>query len=90
MNALSYRPFVAKITIKELHRVTGDCVRRAGASTSPMVVTDRGKAVAVLANPSLLRPRRRERTLLPEFEALMNRAPGGDVIEDLNAIRGDR
>jgi prevent-host-death family protein len=39
------------ITIKELHRATGEAVRRAGASRVPVVVTDRGEPVAVLANP---------------------------------------
>jgi prevent-host-death family protein len=78
------------ITIKELHATTGECVRRAGASRSPVVVTDHGKPIAVLANPTLLKPRRRKRTLLPEFKALMAKAPVGDTLDDLNAIRGDR
>jgi prevent-host-death family protein len=79
-----------RITIKELHQTTGECVRRAGASRSPVVVTDRGKPVAVLANPSLLKPRRRKRVLLPEFKALMAKPPIGDTLDDLNAVRGDR
>jgi hypothetical protein len=78
------------ITIKELHATTGDHVRRAGSARSPVIITDRGEQVAVLANPSLLKPRRRKRVLLPEFAALMARKPGSDVLDDLNAVRGDR
>jgi len=78
------------ITIKQLHATTGEHVRRIGAGRSPVLVTDRGQPVAVLSNPSLLTPRRRKRTLLPEYEALMSRKPGNDVLDDLDAIRGDR
>jgi antitoxin (DNA-binding transcriptional repressor) of toxin-antitoxin stability system len=78
------------ITIKELHATTGDHVRRIGASRSPVIVTDRGQPVAVLANPSLLKLRRRQRILLPEFAALMSRPPGNDLTDDLAAVRGDR
>jgi antitoxin (DNA-binding transcriptional repressor) of toxin-antitoxin stability system len=77
------------ITIKELHATTGEHVRRIGASRSPVIVTDRGQPVAVLANPSLLKPRRRHRTLLPEFAALMAQTPGNDLLDDLNAVRGE-
>jgi prevent-host-death family protein len=79
-----------RITIKELHQTTGECVRRAGASRSPVVVTDHGKPVAVLASPSLLKPKRRRRVLLPEYKALMAKAPRGDSMDDLNAVRADR
>lgn len=78
------------VTIKELHATTGELVRKAGAGRTPVMVTDRGEPVAVLANPALLRPRRRTRTLLPEFAALMARPPGADVQADLDAVRGDR
>ena len=78
------------ITIKELHATTGEHVRRAGKSRTPVVITDRGRAVAILANPSMLRPNRRKRTILPGYEALMAMPPGNDVIEDLNAVREDR
>jgi prevent-host-death family protein len=78
------------ITIKELHATTGELVRRIGAAKAPVVVTDRGQPVAVLANPALLRPRRRTRTILPEFAALMARPPGGNLQADLDAVRGDR
>ena len=78
------------ITIKELHQTTGECVRRAGASRSPVVVTDHGKPVAVLANPSILKPKRRKRVLLPEYITLMAQAPVGNTLDDLDAVRGDR
>ena len=78
------------ITISELQATTGEHVRRAGASQSPTVITDKGHAVAVLANPSLLRSRPRSRTLLPEFVALMDQSPGDDVLGDLDAVRGAR
>ncbi len=79
-----------RITIKELHATTGEHVRRAGASRTPVLITDRGQPVAVLANPALLIPRRRTRTLLPEFAALMAQSPGNDLLNDLDAVRGDR
>jgi prevent-host-death family protein len=80
----------ASITIKELHATTGDCVRRAGAGRTPVVVTDRGEAVAVLASPALLKGRRRRRTLLPEYAAMMARNRSNDVLDDLDSVRGDR
>ena len=79
-----------KITIKELHRTTGEHVRRAAASKQPVIVTDHGKPVAVLANPSLLKPKRRKRVLLPEFKALMAQPHVGNTLDDLDAVRGDR
>jgi prevent-host-death family protein len=76
------------ITIKELHPTTGECVRRAGASRSPIVVMDHGKPVAVLTSPSLLKPTRRKRVLLPEFKALTAKAKATNSLDDLNAVRG--
>ncbi len=35
------------------------------------------------------RTRRRTRALLPEFEVLMKRDPGRDVLDDLEAVRGE-
>jgi antitoxin (DNA-binding transcriptional repressor) of toxin-antitoxin stability system len=78
------------ITLTELHATTGEHVRRAGESRIPVVVTDRGQPVAILANPALLRPRRRTRTLLPEFAALMARQPGRNLAADLDAVRDNR
>jgi antitoxin (DNA-binding transcriptional repressor) of toxin-antitoxin stability system len=81
---------MASITIKELHRATGKAVRRAGASRVPTIVTDHGEPVAILAHPSLLKGPRRPRVLLPEYEALMARARGHDLLDDLDAVRGER
>jgi prevent-host-death family protein len=67
---------MSSITIEELHATTGEHVRRAGSSRTPILITDRGEPVAVLANPALLKARRRQRTTLPEYESLMKRAPG--------------
>jgi prevent-host-death family protein len=80
----------SSITIKELHATTGDHVRRAGSARAPVVITDRGQPVAVLANPSLLIPRKRTRTLLPEYEAMMAGPAGNDIQAALDEIRGDR
>ncbi len=39
------------VSIKELHAKMGEIVRRVGASRAPLIVTDRGKSVAILASP---------------------------------------
>jgi prevent-host-death family protein len=79
-----------RISIKQLHQTTGEHVRRAAESSTPIQVTDRGKPVAVLTRPALLLRKRRRRTLLPEYKALLSRASTGDVLDDLTAVRGDR
>ena len=80
------------LTIKELHDDTGSSVRRAGAARRPVAITDRGELVAVLANPSLVRPASRKRVLLPEYEAMMaaSAGKGNDIQAALDEIRGDR
>jgi len=80
----------SRITIKQLHATTGEHVRRAGASRAPIVITDRGEPVAVLANPSLLKPHRRKRSVLLEYEAMMAASPGSDIPAALDEIRGER
>ena len=65
-------------------------VRKAGASRIPTLVTDRGIPIAVLANPTSLKSSRRQRTLLPEYAALLKKGSKGSVLEDLEAVRGDR
>ena len=80
----------AHISIKQLHQTTGEYVRRAATSNTPIEVTDRGKPVAALVNPSLLVMPRRRRTLLAEYRTLLSRKPKGKVLEDLDAVRGDR
>ncbi len=59
----------SSISIKQLHQTTGEHVRRAARSNAPIAITDRGRPVAVLAKPALLRSRRPGRTLLPEYRA---------------------
>jgi len=81
---------MASITIKELHATTGEHVRRAGSSRTPIVITDRGQPVAVLASPGLVKPGRRKRRIVPEHESLMKQSLSNDVLEDLDAVRGDR
>ncbi len=83
-------PSTLVLTIKQLHDDTGPLVRRAGTSRRPIPITDRGEQVAVLANPALLRPQRRNRVLLPEYEAMMAQPPGNDIQGALDEIRGDR
>jgi antitoxin (DNA-binding transcriptional repressor) of toxin-antitoxin stability system len=78
------------ISIKQLHQTTGEHVRLAARSRSPIEVTDRGKPVAVLARPALLAPKRRRRTLLAEYKALLSRKTSGKVLDDLDAVRGER
>ena len=78
------------LTVKQLHDDTGPSVRRAGASRRPVPITDRGELVAVLANPSLVRPVPRRRILLPEYEALMAQAPRADIQAALDEVRGER
>ena len=78
------------LTIKQLHDDTGPLVRRAGASKRPIPVTDRGEEVAVIAHRSLLRPVSRQRTLLPEYEAMMAKPPCDRIEAALDEIRGNR
>lgn len=78
------------ITIKQLHATTGEHVRRIGAMRTPVLVTDRGQPVAVLGSPSLLKPKRRQRTLLPEYVAMMEETPGDTLQTALDEIRGAR
>jgi hypothetical protein len=80
------------ISIRELHEKTGELVRRAGASRTPFEVTDRGEVVAVLASPDALPPRKRpKRVVLPGYRKLILDGPmSDDVLEDLDAVRGDR
>ncbi len=78
------------ISIKQLHQTTGEHVRRAAKASSPIEVTDRGTPIAVLANPDLLLSNRRKRTLLAEYKALLSRKSSGTILDDLNAVRGDR
>jgi prevent-host-death family protein len=80
------------ITIKELHAKTGEKVREAALSNSPVEITDRGKRIALLVSARLVRIKPRRRTLLPEFKAYLAKPiPKTDtILKDLEAMRGDR
>jgi prevent-host-death family protein len=78
------------ISIKELHAKTGELVRRASRSRTPLPVTDRGRLVAALIPVQLLPKKRRNRTLIPEYAALLTKSRSDDVLEDLDATRSDR
>jgi hypothetical protein len=84
------RKVTTRISIKELHAKTGEQVRIAGRSRNPIAVTDRGKLVALLVAPHLYRPNIRQRTILPEYAALLTKEKSNDVLDDLDAVRGDR
>jgi len=80
------------ISIRELHEKTGELVRRAGASHKPLPVTDHGKVVALLVAPAAVPLRKRpKRVILPEYRKLILETPQkGDVLENLDDVRGDR
>jgi prevent-host-death family protein len=79
------------VSIKELHARTGGIVRESGQSPYPVQVTDRGVPVAVLGPPELVgKPARRQRRLLPEYAALLHGECVGSVLDDLDAVRGNR
>jgi antitoxin (DNA-binding transcriptional repressor) of toxin-antitoxin stability system len=80
------------ISIRELHEKTSELVRQAGVSLRPLPVTDRGEGVAVLAAPPAVPLRKRpKRVILAEYRKLILETPQKvDVLEDLDAVRGDR
>ena len=80
------------VSIRELHEKTGELVRRAGVSSAPVPVTDRGEVVAVLVGPDAVPLRKRaKRVLLPEYVKLILKGPlSDDVLVDLDAVRGER
>jgi len=78
---------MGSITINKKDVTMGKHVRRAGESRISMVVSDRGQPVTVLAIPALWPPRRRTRTLWPEFAAMRARKPGRDLAADVDAVR---
>ena len=78
------------ISIKELHAKTGAQVRRVSKSRNPITVTDRGKPIAVLISTEFLSTAPRRRTLLPAYAKLLSKPLSHDVLDDLDAVRGDR
>jgi antitoxin (DNA-binding transcriptional repressor) of toxin-antitoxin stability system len=80
------------VSIRELHSKTGEVVRRAGASSVPVPVTDRGQVVAMLVGPGAVPLKKRaKRVLSAEYVKLILEGPlSNDVLEDLDAVRGER
>ena len=78
------------ISIRELHAKTGEHVRACGSSSTPTPITDRGRVVAMLVSPEPGPARKRVRTLLPEYAKVMHKASASSVLEDLDAVRGER
>ena len=81
------------ITIEEFRATADDYLRRAGASHTPLTITDHGKPIATIVNPASVTPVRRKRVLLPEYEAMIANAkiPSTSTLqEDLDDIRGGR
>jgi prevent-host-death family protein len=70
-----------EVPVRELHARTGHYVRKAAANMR-LIITDRGKAVAELqplAKTELDAKKRRwkDRVLVPEYAAIMNKPIGG-------------
>ncbi len=81
----------ASVSIKELHEKTGELVRQAGHSRTPVPVTDRGKVVAVLAAPESVVRKRSKPVLLPEYlEVITQMSAPNDILEALDEVRGER
>jgi prevent-host-death family protein len=64
-----------RLSIRELHVQTGQWVRKAGRSKTPIVITDRGRPVAVLAPYEPVAKRRP----LPRRADLVLRLPRVDI-----------
>ena len=77
------------ISIKELHEKTGELVREAGEARTPVPVTDRGKIVAVLGSPKLVKAGKWPKRGLPqEYRDFVNTLPRTDVMQYLDEERG--
>ena len=55
-----------------------------------MTITDRSKSIAVLISTDFFQKKLRKRTLLPAYAKFIEKARSHDVLEDLDAVRGDR
>jgi len=78
------------LSIKELHAKTGQQVRRASKNRHPITITDRGKSIALLISVDFFQKKVRVRNLLPDYAKFIAKVRSHDVLEDLDAIRGDR
>lgn len=81
---------MVELSIKELHAKTGFQVRRASKSRQPITITDRGEAIELLISADFFQQKKRKRTLLPRYAKFLAKACSNDVLEDLDAVRGDR
>jgi prevent-host-death family protein len=80
-----------EISIKELHEKTGELVRQAALARNPVEVTDRGKVIAVLGSPKLIKAGKRIKRGLPQaYVAFIKTLPRTDVMRYLDELRGDR
>jgi hypothetical protein len=76
------------ISIKELHEKTGELVREAGEARIPVPVTDRGKIVAVLGSPKLVKAGKRPKRGLPqEYRDFVKTLPRTDVMRYMDEER---
>lgn len=81
----------ASVSIRELHEKTGEWVRRAGHSRTPVPVTDRGKVVAVLAAPDSVARKRPKPVLLAQYvDVIAQMSASNDILEALDEVRGER
>jgi hypothetical protein len=82
------RCHLVNITIKELHEKTGELVRAAGEARRPVGVTDRGKVVAVLGSPKLIKAGKRPKRGLPQaYLDFVKTLPRTDVMQYLDQER---
>ncbi|RRJ94306.1 hypothetical protein Ga0100231_007975 [Opitutaceae bacterium TAV4] len=85
----------ATVPLTELYAKTGEHVRLAGKTKTPMSITDRERLVAVSPPPapaSSVPEKRHQRVILPEYAALLGKAanaPGNNVLDDLDAVRSE-
>jgi prevent-host-death family protein len=76
-----------EITIRELHHNTGELVRAAGEAKTPVAVTDRGKIVAVIGSPKLVKTKKRKRGLPQSYLDFVKTLPRTDVMQYLDEER---
>ena len=78
-----------EIPVRELHARTGHYVRKASANQR-IVITDRGKPVAEiqpLSKGGAKSRKWKDRILLPEYAALMNKMTKGDSTQYISEDR---
>jgi hypothetical protein len=86
-NRASVTVSLVEISIKDLHEKTGELVRQAALARNPVEVTDRGKVIAVLGSPKLIKPKAIKRGLPGEYLAFVKKLPRTDVMRYLDELR---